>query len=173
VATISTLTASATAAGMRAPALFVIGPTIRHAATLNRLAECPLAGERLAVPAGARGLIAALEEAGAETVAVPVPITPAARVVLGARPLTGCVVRSAAEVESFDEECRGADPEHEWTGWCIGAEAAGRARNLGWRFVELDADAEPHVVDRIAARNRACPADSGRELGQEDRRCAR
>ncbi len=141
-------------AGIRAPALFVIGKVVRHAARLNWILRRPLSGERLAVPASADALGAALEEAGAEVVAVPFPVTPAARVVLAARPLTGCIVRTAAEVETFDEECSGAGWD---TGWCVGSAAADRARQRGWRRIEvLDEPAADGLVARIAERRRCC-----------------
>lgn len=136
VATLATLPRAVADAGLGAPAVFVIGPTVRHAERLNWSVRRPLAGERLAVPTEAVELRAALEEAGAEIVAVPLPVTPAARIVLGARPITGCIVRSAAEVEAFDEESSGPGWRAPWTAWCIGSEALGRARERGWRHVE-------------------------------------
>ena len=55
-----------------------------------------LARERLVVPAAAADVAEALETAGAEVIAVPRPITPAARIVMRALPLTGCVMRSTS-----------------------------------------------------------------------------
>jgi uroporphyrin-III C-methyltransferase len=155
VATLATLVETARAAGMQPPALFIIGPTVRHADILKSSVWRPLAGERLAIGAGDTTLRAALEEAGAEVVSVPMPITPAARIVLAARPLTGCVVRSAAEVESFDEECRALEGAGGWTGWCIGRPAAARAGERGWRYVELTEVEAARVVDCIAAHRAA------------------
>jgi uroporphyrinogen III methyltransferase/synthase len=137
VSTLAALPAAVATAGLKAPALFVIGPTVRHAERLNWSVRRPLAGERLAVPTEAIELRAALEEAGAEIVAVPLPVTPAARIVLGARPLTGCVVRSAAEVEAFDEERSASGWEALSTAWCLGREAARRAHARGWPRVEI------------------------------------
>jgi uroporphyrinogen-III synthase len=141
---------------LRAPALFVIGPTVRHADRLNWAIRRPLAGERLAVPTEALELCLALEEAGAEIVAVPLPVTPAARIVLGARPLTGCIVRSAAGVEAFDEECSGPGWSAAWTAWCIGRDVAQRARERGWARIELvdslDAVSGGELVARLSAQ---------------------
>ena len=143
--------------GVAPPALFVIGPTVRHAAALDWCAGLPLFGERIALPADAIDLARALEEAGAEVVPVPLPVTPAARLVLGARRLTGCVVRSPAEVESFDEECSGGGPVGTWIGWCLDRGAAERARARGWGRVELvDDDAPGALVDRLS-RARVAP----------------
>ena len=158
VATLSTLVDTARSARMEPPALFVIGPTVRYADTLNSSVRRPLAHERLVLCADAVALRTALEEAGAEVVPVSLPITPAARIVLGARPLTGCVVRSAAEVEFFDDECRGIDAADGWTAWCAGQHAAARAGERGWRYVELAGDDPRRLVDGIAARRAGTPA---------------
>lgn len=150
VATLATLPDAVERASLSAPALFVIGPTVRHADLLNWAVRRPLAGERLAVPLRATDLQRQLEDAGAEVVAVPLPISPAARVVLGARPLTGCVVTSAAEVELFDEECHGSSDGTAWAGWCLGRDAAARARERGWPRVEL-VERAGDLVDRVSA----------------------
>ncbi len=72
-------------------------------------------------------------------VEAPLPLTPAARVVLRALPLTGCVLRNPAELEAFAAE-RPAWGD-EVVAWCLGTETARRARALGWRrVVEADAD---------------------------------
>jgi len=147
VATLEGLPRAVADAGLHAPALFVIGPTVRHADTLNWTGRRPLAGERLAVPTEAFELRAALEEAGAEIVSVPLPLTPAARIVLGARPLTGCIVRSAAEVECFDEERGASGWDTAWTAWCFGSDPARRASARGWPRVEVVAS----VADLLAA----------------------
>jgi uroporphyrin-III C-methyltransferase/precorrin-2 dehydrogenase/sirohydrochlorin ferrochelatase len=156
VATVGTLVDAVQRAGLQAPALFVIGATVRHQESLDWLASRPLAGHRLAVPASAVRLRAALEEKGCEVVPVPLPVTPAARVVLAARPLTGCVVGAAAEVESFDEECRTHFSEG-WTAWCLGRQAAVRAAERGWRYVEIDGDDTQAFVARIAGHDDGRP----------------
>ncbi len=150
VSTLGRLVDDAGRAAVRPPALFVIGSTVRHAATLAWAARLPLAGERLLVPAAHGELIRRLEDAGAETVALPLPVTPAARVVIGALPLTGCVLASPAEVDLVDEERGGAGWSEEIRAWCVGPETAARATERGWVKVEpLEAGL---AVDELAAR---------------------
>jgi uroporphyrin-III C-methyltransferase/precorrin-2 dehydrogenase/sirohydrochlorin ferrochelatase len=120
---------------IEAPALFVIGPTVRRAENLNWFDVLPLAGQRLVFPGGSSSLTRELEAAGAEVVALSSPITPAARVVMAAAPLTGCVLRSPAEAELLDEEREGPGWEKEPVAWCLGGETAERARQLGWQRV--------------------------------------
>ena len=128
------LPGAAEAASIRPPALFVIGPAVRHAGHLDWFARRPLFGHRLLVAAPAGGLRDALEVAGAEIVEVPLPLTKAARTAAAALPLTGCLLRSRREVDALTAERR------EWPGevvaWCLDAEAARRAREVGWSQVE-------------------------------------
>jgi uroporphyrin-III C-methyltransferase/precorrin-2 dehydrogenase/sirohydrochlorin ferrochelatase len=139
-APIRELPAAAEAAGIRPPALLVVGPTVHHAGALAAFARRPLFGERLALAAPAGGAREALEDAGAEVVEVPLPLTSAARVVLRALPLTGCVLRNVSEVEAFAAERTAWGDET--VAWCLGAETANRARKRGWRqVVETAADA--------------------------------
>jgi hypothetical protein len=137
VSTLSELESAIQRDGLKPPALFIIGPTVRHAARLNWFSRLPLAGERLVLSAGASSLAKALEAAGAEVVASPLPMTPATRVVIGSAPLTGCLVRNRAEVEWLDEEREGTGWEDGPTAWCLSSEAAERARELGWQRVQL------------------------------------
>ena len=136
VSTLSELQSAIGREGLKPPALFVIGPTVRHAARLNWFSRLPLAGERLVLSAGASSLAKALEAAGAEVVASPLPMTPATRVVIGSAPLTGCLVRNRAEVEWFDEEREGMGWEESPVAWCLSHEAADRARELGWQRIQ-------------------------------------
>jgi uroporphyrin-III C-methyltransferase/precorrin-2 dehydrogenase/sirohydrochlorin ferrochelatase len=161
VATLGALPQAVARAGLKAPALFVIGPTVRHADKLNWSVRRPLAGERLAVPTEAVELRVVLEQAGAEIVAVPWPVTPAARVVLGVRPLTGCIVRSAAEVEALDEERSGSGWQAPWTAWCLGREAVRHAERCGWPRVTLVEAPEggsvaAHVLAAVSAARQRC-----------------
>jgi uroporphyrin-III C-methyltransferase/precorrin-2 dehydrogenase/sirohydrochlorin ferrochelatase len=137
VSTLSELEVAVEREGLKAPALFVIGPTVRHARRLDWFSRLPLAGERLVLSAGASSLAKALEAAGAEVVAAPLPMTPATRVVIGSAPLTGCLVQNRAEVEWFDEEREGTGWEESPVAWCLSSEAADRARGLGWRRIQL------------------------------------
>jgi hypothetical protein len=141
VSTLSELESAIEREGLNPPALFIIGPTVRHASRLNWFSRLPLAGERLVVSAGASSLTQALEAAGAEVVASPLPMTPATRVVIGSAPLTGCLVRNRAEVEWLDEEREGAGWDEGPVVWCLSDEAADRARELGWQRIQrIDVD---------------------------------
>jgi uroporphyrinogen III methyltransferase/synthase len=150
VSTLAELPEAVVEHGIRPPALFVIGPTVAHAARLDWSSRRPLAAERLLVSAVWTELVESLEASGAEVVPVPTPVSPAARVVIGASPLTGCVVRSPAEVDALDEEREGSGWGLGPEAWCVGRMTAERARDLGWPGVhELDEGADP---ERIAAR---------------------
>jgi uroporphyrin-III C-methyltransferase/precorrin-2 dehydrogenase/sirohydrochlorin ferrochelatase len=156
VSTIARLHASGVAAGIRPPAIFVIGPTVRRAAALDWFVSRPLSGERLGVLAPAGELSPVLDVAGAELVEAPRPLGPAARVVIAAAPLTGWILRSAEEVELLEEE-RGIPGLHdEVRAWCIGRAAAERARDLGWaHVVELPSDVEPEAIVAAVAERHA------------------
>jgi uroporphyrin-III C-methyltransferase/precorrin-2 dehydrogenase/sirohydrochlorin ferrochelatase len=159
-ATIADLPLAAERAGLKPPALFVVGPTVAHARALDWMAALPLAGERLAVSRSSARVSAALEEAGAEVVSVPVPLTRAARLVLAVRPVTGCVVSTAADVECFNEVCHGPGWDGAWTAWCLEPQAAGHARACGWPRVELVADRDdPWAALAGQARVRRRAAD--------------
>jgi uroporphyrin-III C-methyltransferase / precorrin-2 dehydrogenase / sirohydrochlorin ferrochelatase len=159
VSTIGGLEAAGIAAGVRPPAIFVIGPTVRHAAALDWFASRPLSGERIgmitdaAAPAGA--LVQALDVAGAEVIETPRPLTPAARVVFQVAPLTGWIFRNAEEVDSIEEERGLPGWSAEMHAYCLGEAAAARARALGWRYVtELaEGEAAAAVVAAIASRS--------------------
>lgn len=130
VSTVSGLPQAVEASGLGPPALFVIGRTVGHAESLDWWTKRPLAGHRIVVAAAAQELRALVEFAGAEVVALPFPVTPAARVVLGALPVTGCVLASASEVESVDEERSSPGWTDETICWCVGEEAVRRAVDL-------------------------------------------
>ena len=151
VARVAELPAAAEAAGIRAPALFVIGPTVHRAATLGWATGRPLWGERLAVAAGMAGLGDALEDAGAEVVRIIGGVSPVARVVLGARPLTGCVVDDVS-VEHLDGAVL-CEPGGDVTAWCLSDVAAQWAVARGWSRVErVDSGSVAQVVAHIARR---------------------
>ncbi len=163
VSTLGRLHAAGVAAGIRPPAIFVIGPTVRRAAALDWFASRPLSGERLAAfaPAGALGPL--LDLAGADLLETPRPLGPAARVALGAAPLTGWILRSADEVEALEEERSGWDADT--TGYCLGRSAAARAQALGWRHVvELAEGSGPEAIAlAIADRRRRAAAGCARK----------
>jgi len=156
VSTLAALPAAIEDAGLKPPALFAIGPTIRHAENLDWFSRMTLAGERLVIPDAAETLTRRLEDAGAEVVAVPYPVTPAARVVMAALPITGCVVTHPAEVDWLDEERSGASWSREARSWCIGEETAARARERGWQGIHTAAEGVEcdQLVAAIAAVRR-------------------
>jgi len=140
ISTLAELPAAVSKAGLQPPALFAIGPTIRHSANLDWFSRLPLAGRRLVVPDAAEVVVRRLEAAGADVVPVPFPVTPAARVVMAALPITGCVVTSKAEVDWVHDERGGPGWAEDAPSWCVGEETAARARQRGWRRVhELSA----------------------------------
>ncbi|MBI5528638.1 MAG: uroporphyrinogen-III C-methyltransferase [Deltaproteobacteria bacterium] len=149
-APLSKLAAEVTRAGIDPPALFVIGPVVRHAAALEWFAKRPLSGRRVVIVAPAGDLGAGLESAGAELVEVPLPVTPAAKVVLGALPVTDCVLRGPGDADGLDDERDGPG----WDSakvvvWCLGRPAVERARARGWRNIH-EVKAEATTVDMVA-----------------------
>jgi hypothetical protein len=157
VSTLEGLPAAVESAGLGPPALFVIGPTVGHAERLDWHARLPLAGERIALPAAHEAVARALDEAGADVIAVPLPITPVGRVVMGAALLTGCVMASTEDIEQFDEARSGPGWSGRVVAWCLGPEAAQRARDRGWRWVEeLAADTDgAALVERVKDHQRS------------------
>jgi hypothetical protein len=150
ISTVSGLTAAIEKAGLEPPALFAIGPTIRHAKNLDWFSSMPLAGKRLVTTAANPKVAALLEDHGAEMVVLPMPVTPAARVVMSALPLSGCVVGSRADVDWLDDETNNPGWTQTSVAWCLGPEAADRARRRGWvHVVELD---EGMDCDELVAR---------------------
>jgi uroporphyrin-III C-methyltransferase / precorrin-2 dehydrogenase / sirohydrochlorin ferrochelatase len=127
----------ATEAAIAPPALFIIGPTVRHATALDWFTERPLNGERLVVPAPGADM---LSLAGAEVVDTPLPSTAAARVVVAAAPITGIVVRTGAEVELLDGERGAAGWCDDRPAWCLSGASFMRASALGWRDIRRVAD---------------------------------
>jgi uroporphyrin-III C-methyltransferase/precorrin-2 dehydrogenase/sirohydrochlorin ferrochelatase len=153
ISTLEALPRAIVDAGLQPPALFVIGPTVRHADALDWRADLLLAGQRVLMASTQAKLATVLERQGADIVLMPMPATPAAQVVLSAIPLTGCLVSSGAEVEWLDEERDSPSWGPDVVAWCIGREAAERARDCGWRtVVELEDDLDcDELVGRMAA----------------------
>ena len=134
--TLSDLPKAVEKAGIQPPALFAIGPAVRYADKLEWFQKRPLFGERLVVSAPAGELKEVLDVNGVDVVEIPLPVSPAARIVMGALPLTGCIFRAADDVEALDEERDGAGWSPEMVAWCLNEDTAHRAKDLGWRHVE-------------------------------------
>jgi uroporphyrin-III C-methyltransferase/precorrin-2 dehydrogenase/sirohydrochlorin ferrochelatase len=151
--TLAELPAAVERARIEPPAIFIIGTVVRHADTLDWFGKRPLSGERLVIASPGGDLGTELDMCGAEVVEVPLPVTPAARVVLGALPLTGCVLRSSAEVDALDEERDGPGWDaSKVVAWCLHPAAAEKARLLGWRNVVHLPDEKPGAVIRAMVR---------------------
>lgn len=146
--TLANLAGDAAKAGIEPPALFVISPVVRHGALLDWFACRPLAGQRLLVPAQAAELVEVLDVLGAEVVECPLPLSRAARLVIGTAPLSGCVLATRDEVEALDGERFQPGWEGRVVAWCRSSEAAERARQLGWRRV---VEVGETVVDLVQA----------------------
>ncbi len=167
VSTLGALHDAGLAAGVRPPAIFVIGPTVRRAKTLDWFASRPLFGQRLGVFAPAAALGSALDASGAAIIETPRPMTPAARVVIGAAPLTGWLLRSAYEVEALEEERGIPGWNSDMHAYCLGAAAAERARALGWRHVtELAEGAVPEALVAAIAVSRQPAVPAGKNMPQ-------
>ena len=136
------------------PALFVIGPTVHRSETLAWFSRRPLSGERIALFAPMPSFAEALDFAGAEVVEVPLPLTQVARIVLGAAPLTGFLLQSRDEVDALEEDQDGPGFAGQLVAWCLRPEAAERAHQLGWQYVEEVAEGSnpAEVVSTIEER---------------------
>ncbi|MFH1130885.1 MAG: uroporphyrinogen-III C-methyltransferase, partial [Pseudomonadota bacterium] len=122
--------------GLKPPAVFVIGPAVGHAEKLDWFCNRPLFGERVGIFSPTGELGETMELSGVEVVEVPLSVSPAARVVMGALPLTGWVLRSVDEVDAIDEERDGLGWGANVVAWCTQPDAAMRAKELGWEKVE-------------------------------------
>ncbi len=162
VAELATLQAAVERAGLHPPALFVIGPTVKHAPQLDWVAQLPLAGSRLIVGLEERfDLSEALTEAGADVVRVGSTVTPVGRVLMNVLPLTGWVTDSADHVKAMDAEREAQVWAPGATLWCLGEGVAREARARGWTRVEV-LDARIDRADLVAAVSRAQTAELGR-----------
>jgi uroporphyrin-III C-methyltransferase/precorrin-2 dehydrogenase/sirohydrochlorin ferrochelatase len=119
--------------GIKPPALFVIGHAVEHADRLNWFTQRPLSGQRILVPLESNLRFDSLESAGAEIIEVPLPLTPAARIVIDANPITGCIVTNPTDVEILDEERARPGWGSNVRIWCLNEETEGKALRLGWR----------------------------------------
>jgi uroporphyrin-III C-methyltransferase / precorrin-2 dehydrogenase / sirohydrochlorin ferrochelatase len=138
--------------GIKPPAVFVIGQVVSHAEELESHAPRPLRGQRIALFAPAAELGKALQEAGADVLAVPEPLTKAARLVLGAAPLDGWIVRTEPELEVVERERAAHGWPREARLWCVGAGLAALAREQGWTSIATIATASSsaQIVAQLA-----------------------
>lgn len=153
--TLARLAGDAAGAGIEPPALFVISPAVRHAVALDWFSTRPLAGQRLLVPAPASDMTDILDVLGADVVECPLPATRAARLVIGASPLTGCVLSTGDEVDLLEGERSRPGWEGRVVAWCRSRGAAERARQLGWRQVEESGESVAELVQALAGRRHA------------------
>jgi uroporphyrin-III C-methyltransferase/precorrin-2 dehydrogenase/sirohydrochlorin ferrochelatase len=152
--------------GIRPPALFVIGPAVRHAEQLDWFGSRPLLGERILVPSGGeQSVVDALEVSGVEVIEVPLPVGPAARIVVSAAPLTGCILQTADEVEALEDERAIRNWGSEVVAYCLDEGAAAKARELGWACVEevLDTPTAEELVRRMGIRRVEAQRNSSME----------
>ncbi len=123
--------------GLKPPALFAIGVSIKHRETLDWFSKRPLFGERIVTTTAAAPLREELELNGVEVIQVTAPITKAARLVMDALPITGCLVTNADDVNVIDEERDSPSWIPDAVCWSLSPEAATRAGELGWQNVEI------------------------------------
>ena len=104
-----------------------------------------------------------------------VSMVPQMRAVIGALPLSGCVVRDRAEVEWLDDERGSAGWGPEVVTFTIGGEAAERARELGWqRIHELEEGMEcAELVARIEKVRRGWKSSPAASPAQRTRLATR
>jgi uroporphyrin-III C-methyltransferase/precorrin-2 dehydrogenase/sirohydrochlorin ferrochelatase len=151
-APLSEIAAAAKRQGIKPPAIFVVGQVVAHAMELESRAPRPLRGQRIALFAPAAELGRALQDAGADILAVPDPLTRAARLVLGAGPLASWIVRTEAELHALERErATNAIPEKSVL-WCLGPGLAGLARERGFASAtSIAPGASPlQIVEKLA-----------------------
>ncbi|RLB59004.1 MAG: uroporphyrinogen-III C-methyltransferase [Deltaproteobacteria bacterium] len=136
VATVATVVGEVKRAGIEPPALFVIGPTVRHAGRLDWYSRRPLQGRRLVLVGRAARWGRRLSRLGAEVIPAALPVSEAARVVMGVLPLSGCVFGDPDDVEIMDDERDGPGFGPQTVAFCRDEETARTARRLGWQRVE-------------------------------------
>jgi hypothetical protein len=122
----------ADASGIKPPAIFVIGQVVAHAEVLESSEPRPLRGERFGMFAPPSELSEALQDAGAEVLLAPAPLTAAARLVIGLAPLSGWIVRTERELDALDQERATTGFLAGIPLWCMGAVLADLARARNW-----------------------------------------
>ena len=134
--TLEELPSAAEQAGIKSPAIFVIGRVVAHAEALAAEDPRPLRGLRVGVFAPVCEVALSLRAAGADILVAPKPLTAAARLVLGAGPLAGWLVRSPSDLEALDAE-RAAAFVASLPLWCGDADLAANATARGWSDVTV------------------------------------
>jgi len=152
ISTISRLPAVVAGAGLRPPALVVIGRVVGHAGYLDWRTRLPLAGRRILLSGRCRWADM-LTDAGADIVEVPLPPTPASRIVVDAIPLSDVLLDSPGDAEAFAQLRGGVGWGPETRVWCVGDTARKLAGELGWSNLEsLEEDGETDgIIRRLAA----------------------
>jgi uroporphyrin-III C-methyltransferase / precorrin-2 dehydrogenase / sirohydrochlorin ferrochelatase len=135
VSTVANFLADIKKSGLKPPGLFAIGASIKHANNLDWFGIRPLLGERLVITSSSHKTKETLELKGAEVLEVTSPITPVARLVMDALPLTGCVARNVDDVLTIDEERDAPSWTANAVSWCTSPAAAKQALSLGWQNV--------------------------------------
>jgi uroporphyrin-III C-methyltransferase/precorrin-2 dehydrogenase/sirohydrochlorin ferrochelatase len=125
----------AESSGIKPPAIFVIGQVVAHAEALESPEPRPLRDARLGMFAPRSELSEAVQAAGAEVLLAPMPLTPAARLVIGLAPLSGWIVRSVGELDTLDREEVAHGTLAKVTLWCMDAALADLARKRNWQAV--------------------------------------
>ncbi len=127
---------------IKPPAIFVIGQVVAHAETLVSTLPRPLRGARIALFAPRSQLGDAIQDAGAEVLLAPAPLTAASRLVIGTAPLAGWFVQTERELDTLERESAARSLLGGGALWCMGGELADLARRRAWpRVLELDGNA--------------------------------
>ena len=137
--------------GIMPPAIFVIGQVVAHAEALELPEPHPLRGARFAMFVPCSELSEVLQEAGAEVLLAPAPLTAAARLVMGSAPLSGWIVQSVRELDALEREKAADEFLAKITVWCRGDTLASLARERKWPTVaELgDRDSTRNLVAKL------------------------
>jgi uroporphyrin-III C-methyltransferase/precorrin-2 dehydrogenase/sirohydrochlorin ferrochelatase len=126
----------AEASRIQSPAIFVIGQVVAHAEELDSSKSGPLRGARFALFAPRSELSEALQEAGAEILLAPTPLTAAARLVIGSAPLSGWIVQTDGELDALARERATNGLPGGTTLWCTDAKLTAEAREQKWSSIE-------------------------------------
>jgi uroporphyrin-III C-methyltransferase / precorrin-2 dehydrogenase / sirohydrochlorin ferrochelatase len=152
ISTLKDLNHDVRKARLNPPALFVIGPTIRHAGMLDWFGKRPLIGERLAMFNPDADFVDQMQLCGAEVIPLTSPVTPAARMVMDSLPITGAIFTTKEDVEMMADERDRKSWVKNATAWCLTAEAAERARAQEWIDVQvIDAASDEAAEALISA----------------------